>query len=88
MRILIHAFAMVLPSGQETAPIGVNMAMAAAVPVVATRVGGVPWLVADAVTGCLAGVGDVTKLAEALLCLLSDRELVQEENGYSSASGG
>ena len=73
-----QAIGMVLPSAQETAPIAVNMAMAAGLPVVATRVGGVPWLIQDGVTGYLTDVGNVQGLAEALLRLLSDPELARQ----------
>ncbi|MBC7235085.1 MAG: glycosyltransferase family 4 protein [Chloroflexi bacterium] len=41
----------VLPSFQETAPMVIEQAMAAGVPSVATRVGGVPWMLEDGVTG-------------------------------------
>lgn len=73
-----QAIAMVLPSGQETAPIAVNSAMAAGVPVVATRVGGVPWLIQDGLTGYLTDVGDVKGMAEVLLRLLSNPQLARQ----------
>jgi len=47
-------------------------AMAAAVPVVATQVGGVPHLVDDGRTGLLVDVGDVPTLARRISELLSD----------------
>jgi glycosyltransferase involved in cell wall biosynthesis len=49
-------------------------AMAAARPVVATRVGGVPDLVDDGVTGLLAPPGDTAALAGAMRVLLQDPE--------------
>ena len=61
-----------LPSKQETAPMAVQQALAAAVPVLATPVGGVPALVQDAVTGLLVNVGDDEMLAAALIRLLQD----------------
>jgi glycosyltransferase involved in cell wall biosynthesis len=50
-------------------------AMAAARPVVATKVGGIPEIVIDGVTGLLVPFGDAAALAAALLRLLTGREL-------------
>ena len=47
-------------------------AMAYRRPVVATRVGGIPEVVADGNTGCLIDRGDVGQLVETLLTLLGD----------------
>lgn len=66
---------LVLPSAQETTPMVIAQAMAAAKPVVATPVGGVAEMVSDGETGCLVNVGDIDGLANALLCLLQDRLL-------------
>lgn len=66
---------MVLPSMQETAPVVIGEAMAVGVPVVATRVGGVPHMVQDGVTGMLVDFGDVDGLTAALRRLLSDAEM-------------
>jgi len=64
--------AVLLASRQETAPMAVIEAMAAAKPVVATRVGGVPDLVEDGQTGYLVQAGDVTGLARRTVELLQD----------------
>jgi len=69
--------ALVLPSFQETAPIAVEEAMAAAAPIVATRAGGVPWMLEHGVTGLMVPVppspdGDPKTLAEAITAILSD----------------
>jgi len=61
---------LVLASAQETSPMVIAEAMAAGVPVVATRVGGVPELVADGTTGCLYDPGDVPTLARTVTRLL------------------
>ena len=66
---------LVLPSLQETAPISIEQAMAAGVPVVATPAGGVPALVADGQTGLLVAMGDERSLASAIIRLLGDGEL-------------
>ena len=67
-----RASVFVLPSGQETSPMVIGEAMAAGVPVVATRVGGVPYLVEEGVTGHVVEVGDVRALAESVAGLLAD----------------
>jgi glycosyltransferase involved in cell wall biosynthesis len=65
-----HSAAVVLASRQETAPMAVIEAMAAAKPVVATRAGGVPDLVEDGRTGYLVEAGDVASLALKTIELL------------------
>jgi glycosyltransferase involved in cell wall biosynthesis len=59
-------------SDTEGTPRAVLEAMAAAVPVVATAVGGVPALVENGVTGCLTAPRDTVALARASLGLLAD----------------
>lgn len=56
----------VLPSLSEATPVTVLEAMATGLPVVASRVGGVPQLVQDGRTGRLVPVADVGALADAL----------------------
>ncbi|MDZ7374289.1 MAG: glycosyltransferase family 4 protein [candidate division KSB1 bacterium] len=68
------AWAVVLPSSEETAPMVIQQAMAAGKPVVATRVGGVPWMVQQGQTGWLVDYGDVRGLADCLHRVLTERE--------------
>jgi glycosyltransferase involved in cell wall biosynthesis len=65
----------VLPSRGENLPIAILEAMAAAVPVVATRVGGVPELVVDGETGLLVEPERPAELAAAIERVLTDAEL-------------
>lgn len=65
--VLAAADALVLASRWEGLPNVVMEAMAASRPVVATRVGGVPELVEDGVTGHLVPPGDPSALAAAML---------------------
>jgi glycosyltransferase involved in cell wall biosynthesis len=64
-----------LPSLTESLPFSVLEAMAAGLPVVATRVGGVPEAVADGETGFLVEPRDAEGLREKLRLLLNDAEL-------------
>jgi len=64
-----------LTSKQETAPVAVAEAMAAARPVVATRVCGVPYMVEEERSGLLVEYGDTPALADALTRVLSDDAL-------------
>jgi glycosyltransferase involved in cell wall biosynthesis len=70
--LLPRCYALCLPSDSEGMPNAVLEAMAAGLPVAATRVGGVPQLVADGVTGWLVEPGDLDGLAAALRRLLDD----------------
>ncbi len=62
----IHAHASLL----DSSPIAIHESMAFALPIVATRVGGIPDLVIEEDTGLLVESGDADALANALLRLL------------------
>jgi glycosyltransferase involved in cell wall biosynthesis len=64
-----------LSSRFETLPLSIMEAMAHGLPVVSTRVGGVPDLVADGVTGLLVREGDIRALADALARLAAEDSL-------------
>jgi glycosyltransferase involved in cell wall biosynthesis len=66
---------LVLPSGYEELGSVLVEAMAAGVPVVATRVGGIPEVVLDGETGLLVPPGDHVELARAIDQLLGDRSM-------------
>jgi alpha-maltose-1-phosphate synthase len=72
IQLLTHATAFVCPSLYE--PLGiVNLeAMACGTAVVASRVGGIPEVVADGETGLLVPPGDPGELADALNALVRD----------------
>jgi len=63
---------MLMPSELESFGLAALEAMACKVPSIATRVGGVPELIDDGVTGLLYDVGDVDAMAAGALGLLTD----------------
>jgi len=65
---------MLMPSEMESFGLAALEAMACQTPAIATRVGGVPELIADGVDGLLFPVGDVNAMAEASVALLNDPE--------------
>jgi glycosyltransferase involved in cell wall biosynthesis len=70
-----RAAALVLPSYQETAPMVIQQAMAAGLPVIATRIGGIPDLIEHEVSGLLFEPGDADGLGHLMLRLAEDPAL-------------
>ena len=64
-----------LPSAQESFGLAALEAMACEVPVVASRVGGLPEVIEDGVTGFLHAPDDLDGMAESAFRLLTDEEL-------------
>ena len=87
--LLAEAECLLLTSDYEGCPYTVLEAMAAGVPVVATRVGGVPELVADGETGVLVKAGDPVAAAAAVVRLLDapERARLLGEAGRARAVG-
>ncbi len=77
--------AFVLASANEGTPVVAIEALAAARPVVSTRVGGVPDVVTDGEDGILVPEGDVSGLAAALERLADDPELRARFGAYGRA---
>jgi glycosyltransferase involved in cell wall biosynthesis len=69
---------LVVPSRSDGSPLVVCEAMAAGIPVVASRVGGLPDLVADGRTGLLVQPGQAEDLARAMVALLLDPAAAEE----------
>lgn len=65
----------VMPSLWEGLPLSLVLAMGAGLPVIASRVAGIPEVVQDNVSGLLVDAGDATELATALVRVLQDAEL-------------
>ncbi|HEY2974162.1 MAG TPA: N-acetyl-alpha-D-glucosaminyl L-malate synthase BshA [Pyrinomonadaceae bacterium] len=75
---LSAADVLLLPSEQESFGLAALEAMACEVPVIASRVGGIPEVVTDGETGFLSEVGDLEKMAKDAARLLSDITLRRE----------
>jgi L-malate glycosyltransferase len=74
-RLIPEMHALHLPSETEAFGLAALEAMACGVPPVATRTGGVPDLITEAVDGYMEAVGDIAGQAHRLVTLLSDTEL-------------
>jgi N-acetyl-alpha-D-glucosaminyl L-malate synthase BshA len=74
-QLLRQADLFLLPSESESFGLAALEAMACGVPVVASRVGGIPEVVTDGETGLLAPVGDVATMAAQVVRLLADDAL-------------
>src|SRR6266571_4577830 len=83
---LCAADVLLLPSEQESFGLAALEAMACEVPVVASRVGGVPEVVDDGETGFLSPVGDVDKMANDAVKLLTNDDLRREMGKRARAS--
>lgn len=62
----------VLPSLEDGLPLAIVEAMALGIPVVSTRINGIPEAVLDGVTGLLVEPGDAAALARAIIALHGD----------------
>ncbi len=77
----------VFPSLEESQGIVLLEAMAASKPVVATNIGGIPYVVDNGITGTLVEYGDVEALACNIIKLLKDKDLRDQygRNGRKKA---
>lgn len=82
-RLLGEAAIYVLPSYRENLPVSILEAMAAGLPIVSTRVGGIPDLVRHGAEGFLTEPGAPSELAHQIMQLLADRDL-RERLGASA----
>jgi glycosyltransferase involved in cell wall biosynthesis len=73
--VLSRAQLFLLPSATESFGLAALEAMACEVPVVASRVGGLPEVIDDGVTGFLCAPDDVDGMAQAGIRLLTDPAL-------------
>ena len=83
---LSAADVLLLPSEQESFGLAALEAMACELPVIASRVGGIPEVVTDGETGFLSSVGDLTKMANDAARLVADENLRKEMGARARAS--
>jgi glycosyltransferase involved in cell wall biosynthesis len=69
---LLTADVFVLPTRADSFPLSILEAMACSLPVVASAVGAIPWLLDDGACGALVPAGDAGALAEVLVRLAGD----------------
>jgi N-acetyl-alpha-D-glucosaminyl L-malate synthase BshA len=72
--VLAHADLFLLPSETESFGLAALEALSCEVPVIASRVGGLPEVIRDGENGFLRPVGDVDGMADAALSLLRDED--------------
>lgn len=82
-RLLSQANAYILPSYNEGLPISILEAMSYKLPIVSTRVGGIPEIVKDGYNGFLIDPGDKNAMKEAIDKLLVDEKLQKKMGEYS-----
>ena len=87
-RLLAGLDVLAVPSRSDGSPLVVCEAMAAGIPVVASRVGGLPDLVEDGGSGLLVRPGEAEDLARALVSLLLDPESARRLGARGRALAG
>jgi glycosyltransferase involved in cell wall biosynthesis len=84
------ASVVVLPSNSDAESFGMCLieAMASGTPVVGSRIGGIPYVIEDGVSGLLVEPGDVGDLAQACIRVLTEPDLQQllSSNGRCQAA--
>jgi Glycosyl transferases group 1 len=74
-----HTDVLILPSiWPENQPVSITEAMAAGIPILASRIGGIPELVEDGMSGWLVAPGDASELALKIEFLEEKRALVAQ----------
>lgn len=88
-RMMCEATALIVPSTYEGMPLVILEAMSRSLPVVASRVSGIPEVVREGETGWLFDAGDVEALTRILTSVLSEPEEARRrgENGLRHVGG-
>lgn len=73
----------VIPSKHESLPIAVLEFMACGKPIIASDVGGIPFLIENGKNGFLVKSNDYKELSDKIIYLLNDKDLIQKMGGYS-----
>jgi glycosyltransferase involved in cell wall biosynthesis len=87
LKLYAEADIFVMPSLTEAFGVVFLEAMAAGLPVIGTRVGGVPEIIDDRYNGILVEAGNVTELEDAIILLLGNQNLREHlrETGLATA---
>ncbi|MDH4229026.1 MAG: glycosyltransferase [Nitrospirota bacterium] len=86
-RLMRRNHCLVLPSHNEGTPLCVMEALSSGIPVLASRVGGIPDLVRDGVDGLLVPPRDVSALSAALHRLASEEGLMKSMGDAARTTG-
>lgn len=78
VRVLRNAYIFVLPSYDEGLPVAILEAMSTGLPIISTRVGGIPDIIRDGVNGFLLEPGDIPGIADRIIKLLNEENLKQK----------
>jgi N-acetyl-alpha-D-glucosaminyl L-malate synthase BshA len=82
--LLSGADLFLLPSSNESFGLSALEALACGVPVIGTRVGGIPEVVRDGETGVLCDVGEVEGMANAAVAILRDRDRWEAMSAFAA----
>lgn len=74
-KLMETATVLVVSSLQENSPMVIAEAMALGLPVIASRVGGIPYMIEDGETGLLFQPGGVSELVERIRSVLTDQAM-------------
>ena len=83
INLLNKVDAYILPSYHEGLPISILEAMSYSLPIISTRVGGIPEIVKDGINGLLINPGDKKAIYESIVSLMNNKEL-RENMGKKS----
>ena len=84
-RLLRESDLLLLPSHAEGFPMSIIEGMAYGLPIVASKVGGIPQIVSEGENGFLFAYGDTSSMADAVLLLLRNSSLREQfrQKSYS-----
>jgi glycosyltransferase involved in cell wall biosynthesis len=85
--LLTRARIFALHSEEESQGIALCEALAAGLPVIATKTGGIPYVVGDCKEGILVAYGDIKKFAAAILFLLTEQEAYRTMSANARTAG-
>lgn len=87
LALMRESAALVLTSVQENSPMVIAESMAVGLPVIASRVGGVPMMITDEINGLMFECGNIDQLAERMTRILHDNSLANQlvRNGRERA---